>query len=213
MMAKDWYKALDGYESARSTYKSYLPCMTAHTVHVDQVMLGKFNSVLKTADKNPLRTFIVTRPQCSTLSEEHLRKAIAHHHMIMCPFAITDLKYKPDFKTIGTCAYDDKEKRVYVEPGKMCPEGHRCACPINGQWDLLKESMSEGGDLGYKAYTIGYYTQYALMGIVALEGLMVSQGGGVMAAIGLTSAALVALVAPCDILFFVVWICLAMTTE
>merc|ERR1719401_2006442 len=101
---------------------------------------------------NPMRAFIVSQPECASLSGLELIQATTLAHNELCPFALPHDSYKPDLVHEATCSYDPLDKTINLQENRMCAEGHRCACPLfEVQGEVVKSAFD-----AYSTYSVFY---------------------------------------------------------
>jgi len=132
----DWYKLLadeGGGGVSETNYKVYVPCLNSKRSHVDDVVIHKLSFFNSGGWANPVRTWVISRPQCSALSERDLKQAIEVSYDQMCAFPLKSANYHPNFQPDRACTFNKSAGEIHFSDTSMCPEGHRCACPIFSQ--------------------------------------------------------------------------------
>lgn len=184
-----WYKLVEGWEFYPDMYEAYVPCMATEDVHVNTVLLGRRSAVAPLAADNPVRAFVLRQPECAGLPLGQLRWAARAAHQKVCPFAMPVGGYKPEFQPMGTCFYDRRDKTIQQHESKMCPEGHRCACPVQSVVDEAVSAATKGYST-YRAYSIivQFPGRFAAGSVLAAGVInfptLATVGGSVAAALG-----------------------------
>jgi len=134
----DWYTLLPDWEqhgwfsSVKRSYKAYCPCLASKQSHVNDVVLHKLSYFKSNTWGNPIRIWVMSRPECRDLSQEELQYAIEKSYDKMCKFPMKHA-YKPNFQPEEACTYNQTSSLIYMSSAKTCPEGHRCACPVSAK--------------------------------------------------------------------------------
>lgn len=160
----NWYKALFDWERYETEYSSYFVCDVEREHHIERVMSSQdWNGILSLAQPNAVRRSIESRGQCDGLSQADFLQVAARSHAELCTWYLPHTWYRPKLQPEGTCSFDDDSKRINLHPGMLCPEGHRCACPIYSELDTA----------------IGNSNFYSLPSMIVRYGVMGIQYGAV----------------------------------
>lgn len=134
----DWYKYLPDYEThgwfskVKRSYQEYVPCLNSKQAHVNDVVLHKLSFFKSKSWGNPIRHWVMSRRECAGLSQEETQYAVEKSFDQLCKFPMKQ-SYQPNFQPEQACAVNKTNELIFASTSQFCPEGHRCACPVNGQ--------------------------------------------------------------------------------
>jgi len=197
---KDWYKLLPDFEShgwfssLRRSYQEYVPCLNSKQSHVNDVVLNKLSFFQSKSWGNPIRQWAKSRHECADLSTEETQLAVEQSFDRLCKFPMKH-SYLPNFQPEQACAFNQTNELIFMSTANSCPEGHRCACPINGK-QLSARPEKQGllhkltsGETYVKALTgITQIGILATLGLAAGWTLPVTAPGAVLLVIGYKTA-------------------------
>jgi hypothetical protein len=167
----DWYKRLSHWEGYEAKLANHLFCIhSSSDVHVNSILLNEQNLLFPNKhNRNPMLKYVQRIPGCSGLDMNALSEAArASYEQDLCLWGIPHDNYKPQFSPSLTCTFNEAQHQIEMAPGKSCPEGHRCACPIFKESEALTQAAFNTTN-GYSfAYYGGETIKYGMMGAVAL---------------------------------------------
>jgi len=196
----DWYKYLPDYDqhgwfsSVKRSYQEYVPCLNSKQAHVSDVVLNKLSFFKSKTWGNPIRHWVMSRHECSELSQEEVQYAVEKSFDQLCKFPMKH-SYQPNFQPEQACAYNLTNELIHMSTAQSCPEGHRCACPVNGK-QLAARPEKQGwlhkltsGETYVKALTgITQIGILATLGLAAGWTLPVTAPGAVLLVYGYKAA-------------------------